>query len=111
MRLARIASADLGRKKVAEDARTQGVALALLGKAALQLDEPERAELFLRAHLELEPDPLSRPYIYYHLAECRRRLGDAVGGCEFDNQAASSGFGTLWERLARERLEADVATT
>jgi hypothetical protein len=91
-------------KAVPESLATRKGALYILGKAALENDEPERAKEFLHAYLDLNPDPLYRPYAYYHLAECRRRLGDKAGGRAFDVQAASTHFGTLYERLSRERL-------
>jgi tetratricopeptide (TPR) repeat protein len=107
--LARIA-AEEGRKKVPEDRTTQRSFFYYLSRAALLIDEPEQAETWLRAYLELKLDPLYRPYSYYHLAECRRRLGNAVGGREFDNRAASTQFGTRCGSLARERLAAVGAT-
>src|SRR5947209_12039441 len=81
-------------KAVPEAHGTHRSALYLLGKAALENNEPERAEEFLRAYLNLNPDPLYRPYAYFHLAECRRRLGDKAGGRALDAQAASTRFGT-----------------
>src|SRR6516165_5337542 len=95
-------------KAVPESLATRKGALYILGKAALENDEPERAKEFLHAYLDLNPDPLYRPYAYYHLAECRRRLGDKAGGRAFDVQAASTHFGTLYERLSRERLARDL---
>jgi hypothetical protein len=93
-----------GRTQLPEDRSTQQAALVFLGRAALLIDEPERAESFLKEYLELEPEPVSYPFVYYHLAECRRRAGDEAGGHEFDTKAASAEFGTRWERLARQRL-------
>ena len=54
---------------------------------------------------DLGPDPPAYPSVWYHLAECRRRRGDTLGGRELDQRAASTNLGTRWERLARERLE------
>jgi len=108
--LARIAAAEEGRRKVPADGTTQKSTLSLLGRAALRIDLPERAESFLRAYLELKPDPLYLPFAFYHLAECRRRIGDEAGGREFDTKAAATRFGSQWERLARERLAALGAT-
>jgi tetratricopeptide (TPR) repeat protein len=105
--LDRIASADRGRHDVPEDGSTQRSVLSLLGWAALEVDDPERAEDFLHSFLDLEPDPLYWPYAWYHLATCRRGLGDEAGGREYDAMAASSRFGCRWERYARERLAAD----
>jgi len=104
--IARIAASEGGRKKLPGDSSTHRGALYLLGKAALVLDDPERCEFFYRAYLELKPDPLYHPCACYHLASCRRRLGDLTGAHELDTKAASTRYGTRWERLARERLEA-----
>ena len=108
--LARIASAEAGLKQVPDDGTAQRATLYLLGRAALRLDEPERAEAFLHAYLKLNPNPLYLPYVHYHLAECRRRLGDVVGGRSFDKKAAAAGFGNQWEHLARDRLAAEGAS-
>jgi tetratricopeptide (TPR) repeat protein len=105
---ARMASSLERLKVIPESLATRKGALYILGRAALENDEPERAEEFLRAYLDLNPDPLYRPYAYYHLAECRRRLGDKAGGRALDVQAASTRFGTLYEQLARERLARDL---
>jgi tetratricopeptide (TPR) repeat protein len=102
--LGRIDSAERGRHDVLQDGTTQRTVLTRLGRAALAVDEPERAEAFLLAFLELPPDPLHVPFTWYHLAGCRRRLGDEAGGRECDAKAASTRFGSRWERLARERL-------
>jgi tetratricopeptide (TPR) repeat protein len=104
--LARVESAEQGRTNVPEDSLTQRSALYLLGRAALALDEPERAGAFLCEYLDRGPDSIYQPYAWYHLGECRRRLGDEAGGLECDRQAGSARFGTLWERLARVRLAA-----
>lgn len=45
------------------------------------------------------------------LAAGRRQLGDEKAGREYDLKAASFDFSTRWERLARERLEADGSTS
>jgi len=103
----RIASACESREKVASDRSVQQAMLVNLGRTALLIDEPERAETFLNEFLELKPDPVSYPFTYYHLAQCRRRAGDEIGGREFDIKASSTDFGSRWERLARERLTAD----
>jgi tetratricopeptide (TPR) repeat protein len=103
----RISSCEQGLKSLPEDRGTQRAALYWLGRAALLIDEPKRAEAFLRAYLDLNPDPLYRPYAYYHLAECRRRLGDSLGGLNFDRKAAATRMGSVYEQLARERLEAE----
>jgi tetratricopeptide (TPR) repeat protein len=108
--LARIDAAERGRHDVPQDGTTQRSVLSQLGWAALAVDEPARAEGFLRAYLELRPDPLYLPYAWYHLGGCRRRLGDEAGGRECDARAASTRFGCRWERLARERLAADGVT-
>ena len=102
-------SAEEGLKIVTDDGTAQRAALYLMGRAALRLDEPESAESFLRAYLELNPSPIYLPYVHYHLAECRRRLGDEAGGRALDQKAAAAGFGNQWERLARERLAAEAA--
>ena len=36
--------------------------------------------------------------------QCRRRLGDELGGIAYDKKAASSGIDNCWTRLASERL-------
>jgi tetratricopeptide (TPR) repeat protein len=100
----RINAAEEGRGAVPEDGSTQRGALYLLGRAALAIDEPEWAEALLREYHDRAPNPVFHPYLWYHLAECRRRLGDESGGREHDRQAASTRYGTIWERLARERL-------
>ena len=105
--LARIAAAEAGLKLVAGDGTAQRATLYLLGRAALRLHEPERAEAFLTAYLKLSPNPLYLPYVHYHLAECRRLLGDVTGGRSFDERAAAAGIGNQWERLARDRLAAE----
>ena len=105
--LARIASACEGCQNYLEDRPTQLNALVLLIRAALLIDEPERAESFLNDLLKFKPDSLNYPFAYFQLAECRRRRGDEAGGREFDTKAASTHFGTRWERLARERLAAE----
>jgi tetratricopeptide (TPR) repeat protein len=107
--LARIARSDANRGTIPEDRVTQRAALYLLGKAALVLNDPARAESHFHTYLELEPNPVFLPYVHYHLAECRRRLGDLDGGQAHDRQAAAFHFGTLHERLARERLAAEGA--
>jgi tetratricopeptide (TPR) repeat protein len=105
----RMASACEGRAELTDDRSTQQAVLVLLGRAALLIDEPERAESFLKEYLKLEPEPVSYPFVYYHLAECRRRAGDDAGGHEFDTKAASGEFGSRWERLARQRLAGPCA--
>jgi hypothetical protein len=62
----------------------------------LAIDVPVRAEDFLRALLELRPDPILLPRTWYHLGECRRRLGDVAGGRECDAKAAATRFGSVW---------------
>jgi hypothetical protein len=81
--------------------------LAFLGRAALEIDESERAECFLEEYLELNPEPVSFPFAYYHLAECRRRRGDEAGAHELDIKVASTHFGSRWEIAARKRLAAE----
>ncbi len=81
--------------------------LGLIGRAALLVDEPARAELFLREFLEHTPDPVTLPFACYHLAGSLRKLDREREGREYDRQAASYHFGTLSERLARERLAAE----
>ena len=103
----RIASACEGRTRLSKDRSTQQAALVFLGRAALLIDEPERAETFLTEYLDLKPEPVSYPFTYYHLAECRRRLGDEAGGHALDSKAASTHFGSRWEQAARERLAAE----
>ena len=78
--LARIASAEEGRARVPQDGTTQRAVLYLLGRAALLLDEPGRAEAFLREYLDRGPDPVFHAYAWYHLGGCRRRLGDESAG-------------------------------
>jgi tetratricopeptide (TPR) repeat protein len=109
--LARIESAERGRRAVPQDGRTQVSVLSLLGRAALAVDEPGRAEVFVRELLDLGPDPVYLPFAWFHLGECRRRLDDESGGVECDAKAASTRFGTRWERLARERLEAEAGSS
>ncbi len=99
--------AEEGRGAVPDDGGTQRGALYLLGRAALRIDEPEWAEALLAEYLDRGPNPVYHPYAWYHLGECRRRLGDESGGREHERRAASTRFGTVWERLARERLAAD----
>jgi tetratricopeptide (TPR) repeat protein len=101
---ARIASADIGRKEIAEDGTTQRAVLYLLGRAAMALNEPESCERFFHDYLDRLPDPLYRPCAYFHLAECRQAVGDSAVAHELYTKAVSPGFGTRWERLARERL-------
>jgi tetratricopeptide (TPR) repeat protein len=100
----RIELADDGRRAIPEDGNAHHGALALIGRAALLIGDPELAEAFLGESLDRGAQPVYRPYLWYHLAECRRRLGDLAGGREVDREAASTSFGTQWERLARERL-------
>jgi tetratricopeptide (TPR) repeat protein len=101
--------ADDVRRGIPEDGSAQHGALCLLGRAALLIGDPELGEAFLREHLDRGSEPVYLPYLWYHLAECRRRLGDDVGGRELDRMAASASFGTQWERLARERFAAEGA--
>ncbi len=108
--MACIASAEAGREAVVQDVKAQRTVLLELGRAALEIDETEQAETFFRSCLASDPSPVSLPMIRYYLASCRRRLGDAEGGRQCDRLAASSSFGTLHERLARERLDADAAS-
>jgi tetratricopeptide (TPR) repeat protein len=103
----RIELADDGRRGIPEDGSAQRGALYLLGRAALLIGDPEPAEAFLREYLDRGPQPAYQPYLWYHLAECRRRLGDEAGGRELDRKAASTSYGTVWEQLARERLAAE----
>ena len=93
---------------IPESLATRKSAFYILGRAALENDEPERAEEYLRGYLDLNPDPLYRPYAYYHLAECRRRLGDKAGGRALYAQASSTHFGTRYERMARERMSREL---
>ena len=79
----------------------------LLGRAALEIDEPKRAESFLLAYLELNPNPLYLPYAHYHLAECRRMLGDAAEGAHWTRRRRPQESATSGEHLARERLASD----
>jgi tetratricopeptide (TPR) repeat protein len=99
-----IAKAEESRKDFPDDVATQRAALYHLARASLLVDEPQQAESILCAYLALDPDPVFRPYAYYHLAECRNRLGDLEGGREFDIRAASTSFGTRWEQMSRERI-------
>ncbi len=101
---ARIAVVEEGRRDFPDDAATQRAVLYHLSRVLLLIGEAELAEAYLRAYLELNPDPVFRPYAFYHLAECRRNLGDIDGQRDFDTRAASTSFGTRWERLARERV-------
>ncbi len=103
----RIRLADDGRRGIPEDGSAQRGRCYLLGRAALLIGDPELAEAFLREYRDRGAQPVFQPYLWYHLAECRRRLGDETGGRELDRKAASGSFGTLWEQLARERLAAD----
>jgi tetratricopeptide (TPR) repeat protein len=105
--LARIHSADAGRKLFPENVRYQRQVLLPIGRAALEIELPEQAEVFLRSCLALEPAPVTVPQVLYYLASCRRCLGDVEGGRALDRSAASSHFGTLHERMARERLETE----
>ncbi len=106
----RMESAERGRLAVSQDGTTQRGILALTGRAALLIDEPELAEASLQAFLEHGLDPLYQPFYWYHLAAARRQLGDERQGQEYDLKAASFEFGSRWERLARERLAADGVT-
>ncbi len=105
--LTRIDAAEEGRAAVPDDGTTQRGALYLLARAALAIDEPEWAEALLVEYQHHGPHPVYHPYLWYHLAECRRRLGDQSRGRDYDRKAASARFGTMWERLAGERLAAD----
>lgn len=107
----RIEAAERARLEVSQDAGTQRGVLSLIGRAALLIDEPELAEASLEAFREHGIDPLLQAFYWYHLATARRQLGDDRAGKEFDLKAASFDFGTRWERLARERLEADGSTS
>ncbi len=105
----RIASALDARTILPEDRGNQQAVLYSLSRAALLIDEPERAESFLNAFLELEPEPVSRAFAYYHLAECRRQAGDIAMANDLNIKAASTRFGSRWEFLARDRLAAEGA--
>ena len=102
--MARIEAACRARAQIPEDRATHAAVLLLLGRAALYIDEPEQAEAFFHDLVSLKSDPISNACVNYHLAECRRRQGDLRGGRELDLKAASTQFGTRWERLARDRL-------
>jgi tetratricopeptide (TPR) repeat protein len=102
-----IDSAELSRQDLPQDVEMQKVVLSQIGWAALAIDEPGRAESYLRAYLDLPPDPIELPYTWYLLGSCRRRLGDEAGGRECDAKAAATHFGSVWERRARERLAAE----
>jgi tetratricopeptide (TPR) repeat protein len=101
----RMAAAEEGCMQQPQEVRTHRIVLLLLGRAALAINEPEQARKCLQMCLELDPPPVGRPMILYHLAECRRRQGDLEAGAALDREAAASRFGTLHERLARSRLE------
>ncbi len=105
--LARIAAAEAGLLQVPDDGTARRATLSLLARAALQFDQPERTSLFSTPTSSLNPNPLYLTYAYYHLAECRRRLGDVAGGQALDRKAASAGIDNRWERHARERLGAE----
>ena len=107
--IARVDAACEGRAQLLQDHPGRQGNLLLVIRACLLIDETERAESLVHEFLENGPDPISIPFAYFHLAECRRRAGDAAGGRELDIKAASADFGTRWERLARDRLAAETA--
>jgi len=104
--LSRIASAEKRRRAVPGATETQRSVLGNLGRAAHALGLPTESETFWRGYLDLDPPPVYLPGAYYHLAECRRLLGDPDEALALYRRAASTNFGTLHERLARERLDA-----
>jgi hypothetical protein len=107
--LARMTCAEANRLLIPDERTTQREAVGLMGMAALRLDDPARAESFFRLYLELQPAPVWLPQTHYYLAECRRRQGDLDGGRTHDRLAAATAYGTVYERLARERLAAEGA--
>jgi tetratricopeptide (TPR) repeat protein len=104
--LAQIAAAERGRMKFLNDGATQRAAFLHLGRAALLIDDAERAQSWLRSYLDLNPDPMYLPCAYYLLAECCRLVRNASEAKELYARAASTRMGTRWESLALERLAA-----
>jgi tetratricopeptide (TPR) repeat protein len=109
--LSRIASAERRRQAVPDANETQRSVLWNLGKAAHALGDPSRSETFWRSYLDHNPPPVYLPTAYYHLAEARRLLGDSDEADALYRRAASADFGTLHERLARDRLAAPDGLT
>jgi tetratricopeptide (TPR) repeat protein len=105
----KIASAYEGRKRMTIDRSSEQAMLISLSRASLLIDEPRCAQSFLDEFLKLRPDPGSYPFTFFHLAECRRQIGDEAGARELYIKAASTHFGSRWERLARERLTAETS--
>ena len=102
----RIESAVEGARNISSDIATQRSVFYHGGRAALDIDDTDRAQILLDRYRELNPDPVFEPGLYYHLAECRRKLLDSDGEREFLIKAAAFQFGTQWEGRARERLAA-----
>ncbi len=68
--LERIAATLENRARLATNVAIQRLVVFGTGRAALALGDAEQAEAMLRAYLELKPDPLFHPAVYYHLALC-----------------------------------------
>jgi tetratricopeptide (TPR) repeat protein len=107
--IAHLDLADNTLEDTGEDRTSRKSALKLLGRAALALDDPQRAENDFRAYMDLVVDPVYRPSVLYFLAECRRRQGDLPGARNLNREAAATDYGVLYERLARERLRSTGA--
>ncbi len=102
--LARISAAEKKRQAIPDANESQRSILWNLGKTAHALGDPALSESFWRGYLEQNPPPVYLPSAYYYLAEARKNLDDPTGAEDFYRRAASTHYGTLHERLARETV-------
>jgi tetratricopeptide (TPR) repeat protein len=95
----------------AQDRNTCAALLANLGRAALTLEEYERALGYWEQYLALPPTPVDLPIAYYHIGEALRGLGDEAKARARYKQAVDTGLDTHHVRLAQGRLRNVLGTT
>ena len=102
--LAHLARGAARRDEPTEDLTAKLAVLATLGRAALALGEPVRAEEFLRAALDLGPDPVDRPALLLGLGQALRLRGDEAGAQAAWREAVADGHGTAAARRSADLL-------
>ncbi len=103
---AQMAKAEEMAQKLEGSRGTQLDCFSKLGRAALCLQEWDRAETYWRRYLAIGPDPVEVPRGWYYLGETyagQARPEEARFAYE---RAVGSGLETHHTRLARERLDA-----
>ncbi|MCS7264802.1 MAG: tetratricopeptide repeat protein [Armatimonadetes bacterium] len=97
-------------EQFSQDRMAQSDIFALMGKATLALGETARSIAYWERCLEVNPVPVSRPTILYHLGECYFRQGEIERAKALWNEAANCGFDTADARKAHKRLQAILST-